>query len=316
MNGVHISAIDANLLVTLDALLTERNVTRAAVRLGLSQSAVSHKLRRLREIFDDELLVPARSGMLTTPRADALAPTLERAVRSLQAVLEKPSEFDPRTVRRAVRVLSSDYAELVVAPYVVEAFAQAAPGVDTVLLSPLDPADQLERGQADWCIGSAFEGAGLRRRALFEEQLVCGVRRDHPEVGPGDAIDLETFTRVGHVVCVHAYNEGPDPIDEVLTQQGLQRRRVVTTPHLVGGPLVAARTDLLIVGPRGVLQAAAHWLPLRVLALPFALPSVPVVMTWHERFHDDPAHRWLRDFCAEKTMEVAASHGLVTTLHR
>ena len=309
MSDLQLARVDANLLVALDALLVERSVTRAAERLGLSQSAMSHKLRRLRDLLDDELLIPTRGGMVPTQRAEGLAPTLRRAVQALQKALHDEPRFDPGTATFEHRVMSSDYAELVAMPHVVEMSRQHAPNISITLLPPpQDPAAALARGDAHLFVGKPIDGPGLRRRILYDEHMVSAVRSGNERVG--EILDLETWLALDHV---RFSRHGSDTLlDDLLARRGLERRVLVTTPHLVGGPLIAARTDLVFTGLSAPIRAMAELVPLRVFPAPIKLEGdrLGVVMTWHERFDRDPAARWLRDFSARCTIEAAQRHGL------
>jgi len=309
MNSLQLSRVDANLLVALDALLVERSVTRAAERLGLSQSALSHKLRRLRDLLDDELLIPTRGGMVPTRRAETIASTLREAVAGLQRTLTDEPAFDPATSTYDHRVMSSDYAELVAMPHVVEATRRIAPGISTTLLPPADDvAGALARGDAHVAVGGPIDGTGLRRRILFDERIVCAVRADHE--GVDGTFDLERWLALDHVR--YSRRGGDTLVDEVLARQGRSRRVVVTTPHLVGGPLIAARSDLVCTGLSAPILEIARLVPLRVFPAPVEIMStkLAVVMTWHERFDRDPAARWMRDFTARCTIEAVQRLGL------
>lgn len=309
MSVEHIARIDANLLVALDALLLEGTVTRAAQRLGVSQSAMSHKLRRLRGLLDDELLIPSPRGMLPTARASKLAPFLRSAVDSMQQALRPEPEFDPQRSTRTHRVITSDYAELVIMPQLVARLSALAPNIGTVLLPRTDACvAQLTDGTADVTIGGPLQGPGLRRRVLYYERLLCAVRADHPQVG--ETLDLETWLSLGHIV--YSGSGSSSPIDTMLHKRGLARRVVVRTPRMVGGPLIVARTDFVYTGLSAPLRELAGKLSLRLFPVPLPLPTTTfeTVMTWHERYDQEPGAKWLRNFCAEATIDAVAQHGL------
>src|ERR1700734_3123172 len=151
MNGVHLGAIDLNLLVALDALLAERSVTRAAGRIGITQSAASHALARLRKLTGDELLVRGRGGMVPTVRAEAMGAPLRRALEEIEGTLSSPGAFNPQTARLRVFIGTSDYAELVLLPGIMARLVREAPGVELRVLTPgQDPASELAAGKLDF----------------------------------------------------------------------------------------------------------------------------------------------------------------------
>src|SRR5688572_12519358 len=290
MHDIHASDVDLNLLVALDALLSERSVSRAAARLGLTQSAMSHRLRRLRERFGDELLVGGRSGMVPTPRAQEIAAPIRRGLLELGEVLRQPEVFDPLTSRRRFTIVSSDYAEMVVMPHVLERFGREAPFVDMELRTPdLDVVGRLARGEADLYVGPTLDSPHLVRLHVRNERSVCVVRADHPRVKT--QLDMRTFLELGHVVV------GPEDgtahaIDVELGKRGMRRRIVLQISRFGGAPFVVARSDVLAVLPLGVAHAAAAYLPLRILPAPMPFPEVAIDVMWHERMNDDAGHRW------------------------
>lgn len=309
MNTTHIGSLDANLLIALDALLGNRSVTRAARRLGITQSAMSHKLRRLRELFGDVLLVPSAGGMLPTPKAEAIAHDLRLGVEALERALDREDAFDPCTAIRTHTVISSDYAELVIMPHVVARGAEIAPGIETHLIPHSDhDAARLAEGTADVHVGPPLEGPGLKRRVLYEEGILCAVAADHPSVG--ETLTMKQWLALDQVVF--ASPAGPSDVVCALSERGLSHRVKVRTPHWVGGPMIAARSRLVFTGSSAPIRTMAEVLPLRVLPPPppFRAIKLPVIMTWHERYDQDPAARWLRDFTANTTIEAVARHGL------
>ena len=303
MQDLHDEALDLNLLMALDALLLERNVTRAAARVGLTQSAMSHKLRRLRELFGDDLLVGGRQGMVPTERALALAGPVRRGLLELRSAIRSTAPFDPATAQRDFTIISSDYADLVILPRVLEHLSRTAPGIGLRMRPPTGAIHQaLEDGSADLVMGRPVEGSGLRQRVVFEETLVVIVRPGHPALdGDGTSLPLERYLELGHVMM--SADDEPGPLDQMLATRGLSRRIVLRTPYFVGLPFMVARSELVAIVPRGLAEEAATVVPLRILPPPVPLPSTRIMMTWHERAHRDPAHEWLRELARGLTVE-------------
>lgn len=306
MPDLHDGTLDLNLLMALDALLVERNVTRAAARVGLTQSAMSHKLRRLRELFHDDLLVGGRQGMVPTERALALAGPVRRGLLELHAAVRITAPFDPTTARRDFTIVSSDYADFVILPRVIEHLSRHAPGIGIRIRPPAaSNAHDLEDGSADLVMGMAVEGSSLKQRAVFEETFVTIARPGHPALADDEgSISLSRYVELGHVLV--SADDGPGIVDRVLAGQGLSRRVVLRTPYFVGVPFMVARSELVATIPRALAEEAATVVPLRVLPPPLPLPSFRVTMTWHERAHRDPAHEWLRELSRRITVEALA----------
>lgn len=298
--------VDLNLLVALEALLSEANVTRAAARMGLTQSAMSHKLKRLREQFDDPLLVATRGGMALTPYAQQLLGPLRQALRELHGVWAGPKPFDPATSDREFVIVSSDYAEFEILPRVLQYYSQHAPNVRCRMLTPHPGLlTALEDGSVDLVVGPAMPPQlGLVQRRVAEDELRCIVRRDHPAVG--ETLDLDTFLSLGHLLT-QPPPKAPgalSPVMEALRAIGKELRVMMSIPHLIGGPFIVAKSDLVLTTSRALAEAAAEILPLRVLVPPVPLPTFAIYMTWHERFTRDPGHAWVRELTARVTAEV------------
>ncbi|HEU4537370.1 MAG TPA: LysR family transcriptional regulator, partial [Polyangiaceae bacterium] len=200
MHQIQLQDVDLNLLVALEALLAERSVTKAAARLGLTPSATSHALARLRATLGDELLVRARGGMAPTPRGEELLAPLRRALRDLGDLVRGGATFDPASARRELTLAMTDYVEAVLLPPLLERVAARAPGV-TLRVRPLKQSDvalPLENGTFAIAVGASFDEApGLRQQSLFTETMVCVCRQGHPRVR--QELDLETYLALGHV---------------------------------------------------------------------------------------------------------------------
>ncbi len=292
--AVDLSGVNLNLLVALDALLTEVNVTRAAGRLGITQSAMSHALRQLREVFGDALLTRGRGGMVLTPRAQALAAPIRRGLLELQRALRNEPEFDPRTSSRHFTLATGDYFASMLLPPLLELLGREAPQVD-VDVRPVDfrrTAELLESGGFDLSIGAYMDDApGLRQQKLFTEELACAVREGHPDVRR--KLSLETYLRLPHAL-ISPRGEGLGIVDTVLAKLGHSRRIALRVPYFLTAPLVISRSDLVLTAPRRMVERFAGAWQLQVFKPPLALSAFNVFQVWHERYDDDPAHRWLR----------------------
>ncbi len=292
--------VDLNLVLALDALLGERHVTRAAARLGVSQSAASHALARLRELLGDPLLVRGpRGAMLPTPRALALAPLVHRALDGIAGALRHPEAFDPTTARRSFLIGAGDYAELVLLPALVSRLAATAPGIDLFVRTvPDELATALARGDLDVVIAPArprdASGPGMYQRHLFDEQFVCALRRDHPAARR--RLTLDRYCALDHLLIAPRGTAGGF-VDDALAALDRQRRVVLAVPHFLIVPHVIATTDLIVTLASRIATAFAGSHRLATLRPPpeLALTGFAIHLLWHERSHGDDAQRWFRD---------------------
>lgn len=306
MSSVHGDApLDLQLLVALEALIEHRNVTRAAVDLGITQSAMSHRLRRLRALLDDPVVVPARQGLVPTPRAQRLGGVVSRSLHELRAALKIAEHFDPATSDRTFTVVTSDFAEFEILPRVLEELSRVAPRVSVTMIEPFPGLlEALERGEADLVVGPQVSAPGLIQRKVGEDGFGTVVRRDHPRVGRH--LDLDTFVALRHLVINPVGVSGISLVDEALAKLGRRRDVAMRVPHFLGAPFIAARSDLVLTGPYGLLRRATELLPLRLFEPPIELPLGRIFMSWHERVTEDPGHAWLRDVAGRCTAAVIA----------
>lgn len=306
MQDDHGAAVDLNLLVALETLVEERNVTRAAARLGLTQSAMSHKLRRLREEFGDPLLVQGQKGMVATPAAERLLAPIRKGLREIRAALRTAEPFDPATSRRTFTVVTTDYAEFAILPKVLAYTTEHAPGVSATMRE-IWPGmfDALEDGSADLIVGPQLPPTtGLVQRRIAEDGFMCAVRRGHPRVGK--TLDLDTYLSLKHVLVSPNARSPVGLVDDVLAQRGLSREIAIRVPHFLGGPFIVGQSDLCMTGPRALLLHTRDILGLQLFEPPLELPPTRVFMVWHERASDDAGNLWLRELTARCTGEVHA----------
>ncbi|WP_428266147.1 LysR family transcriptional regulator [Haliangium sp.] len=291
---MHIYGIDANLLVSLDALLREASVTRAAKRVGLTQSAMSHALGRLREHLGDPLLVRAGRRMVLTPRAEALAPRVARLVEDMSQVFAPDEGFDPAELQRAFSLRTTDHVLLVLMPELDALLNAEAPGVDILASSLTDAGPEgLRRGQCDLTIGVFSDlPSDIHEKALFDDRFVCLVRRGHPVAEPG--LTLARYSELPHVL-VAPRGTPHGIVDTFLAERGVHRRVARMVPHFLVAPFLVAGSDAVVTMSERLAHKLAPALDLCVLEPPIPLPSYDLSMAWHERQDHDPAHRWLRE---------------------
>ena len=290
--------LDLNLLITFEALLAERNVSRAAARLGLSQPAVSAQLARLRDVFGDRLFVPAHRGVVPTTRALELQEPLRAALDGVRGVVRGAPEFDPAHAALTVKIAASDYVQCaVLAPFAV-ALRRRAPTVRIAAL-PLDGrmvGRQAELGDIDLAIMTRTTApAALRHRPLLDESYVCVARRRHPLVRGW--LDLKTFLALDHVVVSPRGGGFRGPTDEALAVLGHRRRVVLSVSSFLVVPAIVARSDLVALLPERIARGPGR--SLQVLKPPIAVEGFSQSMIWHERTHQHTGHRWIRDALAD-----------------
>lgn len=296
--------IDLNLLLTLDAILRTRSVTRAAERVGLSKPATSHALARLRAQLGDPILVRSGQSWVLTQRAELLAEQVATIVTEAQRVFQRDGAFDARTLDREFRIHATDHAVTLLGVPVGRAVGRAAPGV-TLRFLPILPDDVAAlRGDVDLAIG-VFPGlpAEFRKVKLFEDRFVCVVRRDHPLV-PG-RLTLKTYCDLHHVL-VAPRGRGGSKVDDLLRERGLSRRVTRCLPYFLAALHCVAESDCVATLSARLALAHAERFGLQVVKPPLPIPGYTVDQVWHPRVDADPAHVWLRRLITSiATREVA-----------
>jgi DNA-binding transcriptional LysR family regulator len=304
MNQIHIQRLDPNLLFTLQVLLEERHVSRAAARLRLTQPAVSHALQRLRAHFDDPLLVRRGQEMVPTPRAMELAGPLRQVLSAIDQ-LTGPASFDPAQARGTLRIATTDYGLAVVLPPVLARLATAAPNL-TIQSTGLseDTFDHLKTGFLDLALSGQETLGTMQTDTLFVERFVLVTRADHPVAGPAK-MKLEDFLAWPHALIdiVHSRLYG---IDRKLEKKGVARRVALRVPHMLAAPFFAQSTDLIVPVPERVARMFAESLNLAIHEPPDEVDFgyFDYVQVWHERRDDDPVHRWLRTLVHEAARDI------------
>ena len=291
---MNVGDIDLNLLRVFDAVLRERGVTPAAVRLGLSQPAVSNALARLRALF-----VRTPAGMAPTPFARQLDEPVRQALALIESALTHGAAFEPATSNRAFRFYMSDLGEISFLPPLVERVRRLAPQVrlEASGLALDDIPDALAGGALDLAVGFLPGlAAPVRRKRLFRDAYVCLMRADHPRIK--DRLTRRLFEEASHAL-VSSTGSGHRVIEEALERHGLTRRIALRVPHFTVVPMVLERTDLLLTLPSRVARVYEEGGRFKSLPPPVPIPFADVGVHWHERFDRDPGNRWLRELILE-----------------
>lgn len=290
---INLRSIDLNLLVTLDVLLAEHNVTRAARRLHFSQPSISVHLARLREIFGDPLLLPGPRGMQPTARAEALREPLRLALAALEHAVAPSAAFEPAAASNTWRVAATDYGESTIVLPALAAIRSAAPAtrLAVVELAPPRIARQAEQGEIDLAFHTETEApAGMRHRLLFEERYVLAGRCGHPRLKRRPS--LSQFCALDHVIVSPNGGGFAGVTDQALAAAGLTRHVALSVPHFLFVMAALAQTDLVAMLPERLVRSNPA---LRCVAPPVEVPGFRMAMLWHERVHRDAAHQWLRE---------------------
>lgn len=299
---MNFNTLDLNLLLVFDALMRTRSVTLAGERIGLSQSATSNSLQRLRTALGDPLFVRTPKGM----EPSALAMELEIPIRStleqLRHTLERSRVFEPASASRSFKFLLSDIAQMAHMPHLVSQMRRLAPGVslENVALPLREAKEAMVNGELDLAMGFLPDlGADFHRQSLFEESWACVVSNHHPSIS-------STLTETEYMAATHiAYHPAVSihaTLDHLLETQfsskGLKRRIGLSVPYWSGLASTIAACDLVFTAPVGPAVSMTKLANVRVLPLPFELPKIDLCMQWHTRVHRDPANQWFRNFCA------------------
>ena len=287
--------LDTNALIALDVLLATRSVTIAARQLGVSQSAMSHRLRQLRDPISDPLLVGGRNGLVLTARAEAIREPLRRAIADLRAAVRVGEPFDPKHSSRRFVVATSDYGELAAVPTVMRHLRSEAPHI-SIAIEPLDldVPTRLASGAVDIAVTVPSDlPPSLKQKTIARETFSVALRRGHPALREKKELSLETYIALDHILVAPRGLPG-SIVDAALAKRGLTRRIALRLPNFVSVPFVVATTDLVSTLGGPLLRAASAHSDIEIVPPPIPLPMSEIVMVWHERAQLDPGHTWLR----------------------
>ena len=306
---MHKGRIDLNLLEYLDVLLRERNVTKAASHLGLSQPAMSNGLGRLRILFDDPLLVRTSDGMTPTERALELQPVIREVLAKVDKAVQPQAAFDAATAERFFRIMATDYAESTIFPHILHRLREAAPGIKLDIMTPSDVSFlDVEQGKVDMVI-NRFDSIpqSFHQKTIWEDNFACMFSVDNPI---RNNFTLDTYLQAQHVwVSKTGMGVGvgmnPDDVqrlgwvDEALHLIGKQRRITVFTRHYQAAMLMAEQNDLIVTIPAKAAQLQAHNPRVVVEKPPFEIPPITLKMAWSPLLQNNPAHQWMRRMIVE-----------------
>jgi DNA-binding transcriptional LysR family regulator len=294
--------VDPGSLIALNALLEERSVTRAARRLGITQSSMSHRLARLRDELGDPLFVRVGAALTLTPRALAIAAPLADALRALDAAVAAPPAFDPARTSCRASIIMPDLLAAFAASLVSQVSAQAPGIVLRFLAVGGDLSSILANQELSLALVPArFAAEDLQSRAVGELRFGVAGRRGHPALTR--RLSSERWLAERHVV-VSVGIERSNVIEEELARRGLERRVGLVVPSFLAGLLSLTHSDLLMNVPIPLVDDAAKQLGLRVQEAPLPLPTLRFSLVWHARFQHDPAHIWLRQQVLERVQHA------------
>jgi DNA-binding transcriptional LysR family regulator len=302
---MHFEQLDLNLLVALDALLTERSITAAGVRVHLTQSAMSGALSRLREFFSDELLTQVGRKMVPTPLGESLAEPVRQILLQIRATISTKPGFDPATSTRHFSVMMSDYVDTVLMSELLRRAEAVAPRVRFNVVSNDigSPTEFLERADIDLLImPREYLSDKHPREDLFTDGYACVVWNENPLVG--DSLNAEQYLGLGHVVLQFARGRIPVQDEWFLTKLGVTRRIEVLAMNFNSVPQHIVGTKRIATIHRRLAEHYARYLPLKILAPPYELPLLTEAVQWHGLFTEDAGNRWLRTLFKQAASDV------------
>lgn len=288
--------VDLNLMVAFDALMRERSVTKAGVRVGRTQPALSAALSRLRHLFKDELFIRSATGLQPTPRAIELAGPIGSALAQLQQTLEFTQSFEPLLSSSAFTLGVSDHPACVVLPQLLRVLGVTAPGVSLRVKSFAArerAVEMLDAGEVDAAVGVL--GATTPRiltAAMFSERFVCVVRKTHPCAA--SRLTLKAFLSLPHLL-VSPEGDGVGHVDVKLAELGKKRKIALQLPQMYAAPAIVSDSDLIATLMEGVVLSSGRRSRLRIVRPPLRLEEVAFVLHWHRRSDSHPGQRWFRD---------------------
>jgi DNA-binding transcriptional LysR family regulator len=291
-----LSNVDLNLLKVLDALIRERNATRAGKRLGRSQPAVSNALQRLRQLFGDDLLVRGPNGFVLTPRAEAIRAPLREAIALVESCVAEAPQFDPATATGVFRLSMPDRLSLAIVPPLLARLRRFAPNMALQVMTAdrQQSLDLVDQGRSDVALGWIDQKPShLNAESMMDESLFCVFRRNHPIQKRGVAFDIETVLSFPHLV-VSATGGHTAIFDDLLLRHGLRRRALVVVTNFTVVPHLLRRSDMIAVFTGLAAEVFQRSFKLAKRPVPIDVGKLATNMVWHVRDDRDKKHQWLR----------------------
>lgn len=288
-----LNQVDLNLLVALQALIRTKSVTKAALQLNITQSAMSRTLQRLRHQFGDPLFVRTKGGLLPTERTIEMSTSLDCLLQHAETLLN-PAEFDPKQANTHFTLMMSDFFSQVFMPPVYKTLFEQAPGVSlTCLNRQPDMMEKLSLGEADLSFSSDVQKpqADIYAQALGPDRLVTMMRKGHPLAN--QPLTLDAYCNSAHAL-ISMGGDRAGTIDLALAKIGRKRNVVLRMPHFTAAPYAIEQSDLLLTLPGCLAHKMAEHLDVVVVEAPLDTPTYQYHMVWHARQHNNLAHRWLR----------------------
>lgn len=313
---MNLNRIDLNLLVYLDVLLRERNVTQAANQLSLSQPAMSNGLKRLRDLFGDPLLVRTSEGMAPTERALELEPIIRDVLANIDRAVQTKAEFDPATHTRVFRIMASDYAESTLLPYVLDQLRELAPGITLDIMTPSDVSFlDVERGKVDMVI-NRFDAMpqSFHQTHLWDDTFSCLLSPNNPVLAD---FSLDNYLKANHIwVSKTGMGVGvgvnPDDVqrlgwvDLALNRLGKKRQIRVFTRHYQAAMTLAEQNDLIVTLPTRAALLKSNNPRVVLRQPPLKIPPLELKMAWSPLLQHNPGNQWLRRLIAETARNLPA----------
>lgn len=302
---MRLNRLDLNLLVALDALLTERSITRAAERIHLSQPATSGALARLREYFGDELLVRVGAQMKPTPLGESLANPVHNILMQIQATVERGIEFEAKESDRRFGFLMSDYSSTTLMPQLIRKLAKKAPRVQIeVFMATDNPAEQLEKGRVDFLLMPEFvKSESHPAMVIYKDDFVCLACAENPLTEK--TLTLEKFMELGHVTVRFGNTRDKSQDQNIFARDyGIEPRIDIIASTFNAVPQYLPGTDRIATVYKRLAEKWCEFLPLKILPVPVEMPPIPWVLQWHQYRDLDPGIQWMRKMIQETVNEL------------
>lgn len=302
---MNLAGLDLNLLLVFDAVMSERNATRAGNKIGMSQPAVSNALNRLRHVLKDDLFVRGQDGMRPTARALELATPVRHALMEIEEALN-PMAFDPATTERTFTIACTDYSSMTLMPYLATYVSNEAPGVN-IHTVPIEGRlyEKLDSQEADYGINPTSNIPDrFNALNLGQETFVCMMRPDNP-LAKYKELPIEEYAAARHLL-VSPRGDARGFVDDELEKRGLNRRVVMTVNHFGSGPMIVLSSDMILTMPSRMADKCSNFFDLHVVPSPVQPPSdiLGMMLIWHNRLTNHPAHTWFQSMMKRAAQDL------------